>query len=77
MTVKYKDCWGQGFVGLYIDGVKKDQTATNNRNAEKTSVVSFSDGDELKFKDEGGNAVIWIGSIEASCGRLHKIEWCC
>ena len=55
---------------MYINGAPKDKTAHRDRNAEKTSVVSFNDGDVLKFQDEGGNAVLWIGSIEAICGRL-------
>ena len=29
-TVKYRDCWGEGFVGLYVNGEKKDQTEENN-----------------------------------------------
>ena len=29
-TVTYKDCWSSGFVGLYVNGAKKDQTETNS-----------------------------------------------
>ena len=29
-TVQYRDCWSQGFVGLYVNGKKKDQSGTNN-----------------------------------------------
>ena len=29
-TVRYRDCWSEGFVGLYLNGVKKDQTGNKN-----------------------------------------------
>ena len=29
-TVEYRDCWKQGFVGLYLNGKKIDVTDTNN-----------------------------------------------
>ena len=29
-TVQYRDCWKQGFVGLYLNGEKLDVTETNN-----------------------------------------------
>ena len=29
-TVKYRDCWGEGFVGLYVNGEREDQTEENN-----------------------------------------------
>ena len=27
-TVKYRDCWGEGFVGLYLNGQKIDNSST-------------------------------------------------
>ena len=64
-TVKYKDCWGEGSTGLYLNGNLVDR-ADDSYNL-KTTTVSFRDNDELKFQDDGGNAVIWIGSIDYSC----------
>ena len=29
-TVEYRDCWKQGFVGLYVNGKRMDTTGTNN-----------------------------------------------
>ena len=29
-TVVYRDCWREGFVGLYVNGEKMDQTEENN-----------------------------------------------
>ena len=34
---------------------------------EKTTIVPFNNGDVLKFRDDGDNAVVWIGSITYSC----------
>jgi hypothetical protein len=70
-TVVYADCWKEGFVGLYVNGVKKDQTA-DSTGAVKTYSFDFSDGDKLMFKDEGRNAVVWIKSITYDCGAGDK-----
>ena len=29
-TVVYRDCWSEGFVGLYVNGALVDQTEENN-----------------------------------------------
>ena len=29
-TVQYRDCWSEGFVGLYVNGLKMDQSSTND-----------------------------------------------
>ena len=29
-TVQYRDCWSEGFVGLYLNGLKIDQSSTND-----------------------------------------------
>lgn len=68
LVVTYKDCWGEGFVGMYINDVKIDQTVANDQSYPvKTISVTFHDGDELAFRDEGDNAVVWIGSIDTIC----------
>ena len=27
-TIKYRDCWGEGFAGVYLDGRRIDKSAT-------------------------------------------------
>ena len=98
-TVQYRDCWSQGFVGLYVNGVKKDQSGTNNgqlrtyrwfTQSSRLSIAlshaavmqsnttlnppsfDFKNGDVLKFKDEGKNAVIQIVSINYQCHVKKK-----
>ena len=35
-TVKYRDCWAEGFVGLYVNGEKKDETDEENPGVQST-----------------------------------------
>ena len=65
-TVEYADCWKSGFVGLYLNGVKKNQTGTND-GILTTFSFDFVNGDTIAFKDEGDNAVLQIKSITYQC----------
>ena len=29
-TVKYRDCWSQGFIGVYLNGKQIDESSTNS-----------------------------------------------
>lgn len=72
-TVQYADCWKEGHVVLYLNGVRKDQTQ-DGTGAVKTYSFDFQNGDKLMFKDEGRNAVIHIKSITYACGKVAAVQ---
>ena len=56
---------------LYRNGVKIDETEeyTRGKGVKKQTSFKFGDGDTITLKDEGRNAVIWLGSIRFHCGE--------
>ena len=61
--------WGEGKAVLYKNNVQIDETDENTggNGVKKSHTFTFSDGDEISLKDEGDNAVLWVGSITFSC----------
>ena len=84
-TIIYGDCYGDGYVGLYQNGVEIDRTAVNARQGfeswtmtEKTTTFQFSNGDQIELQDNGGcmggcdylaGAAVWLGQVTLTCPR--------
>jgi len=62
-TLRYGDCWGAGTTVLYKNGKKIDQAPKTI----KSFTFDFVTGDKIKLRDEGANAVLWLGSLTFQC----------
>ena len=65
ITLDFGNCWDAGNVKVYLDATLIAAAAAGSKSVSKT--FSFTPGSVLKIKDEDGNAVVMINSIQFAC----------
>ena len=69
VTLDFGNCWDDGTVKVYLDANLMATASAGRKSVVKT--FSFTPGSVLKIKDEDGNAVVMLNSINIKCyGRI-------
>lgn len=68
ITIDFGNCWNEGQVRVYLDN--QQVAFANAGNKRKRATFSFTPGSVLKIRDESGNAVIMLNSINFKCSGI-------
>ena len=68
VTLDFGNCWGAGIVNVYLDSTLRASAPVGTKSLIKS--FSFTSGSVLKIKDENGNAVVMLNSIQTLCNGM-------